>query len=97
MCPSVGTILSYILYWLSCIATLLYMKWSEGRTTFFGRKSAAYHKREARRVEKAISSTDNSGRSEPSYSPLLAEDAKKEPATPGLQAGERSAYNLERA
>ncbi|BGP23526.1 high-affinity iron permease [Rhodotorula toruloides] len=46
---TIGTILSYVFYWFAAIACLVYMKWSEGRTTIFGLKSAAWNRRAARR------------------------------------------------
>ncbi|GAA6051076.1 hypothetical protein NBRC10513_000944 [Rhodotorula toruloides] len=46
---TIGTILSYIFYWLAAIVCLVYMKWTEGRTTFFGFKSEAWYRRAARR------------------------------------------------
>lgn len=48
--------MQYCFYWIACIFTLVYMKWSEGRTTLFGFKSAAYHRREARRARAEASS-----------------------------------------
>lgn len=45
---TIGTILSYIFYWLAAIVCLVYMKWTEGRTTFFGYKSEAWYRRAAR-------------------------------------------------
>jgi hypothetical protein len=47
---TVGTILAYVFYWLTCVAALVYMKWKEGRTTFLGLKSKAWHRREARKI-----------------------------------------------
>ena len=37
-----GSVLGYVFYWLLAIAILVYMKVSEGRSTFFGYKTAAY-------------------------------------------------------
>lgn len=45
---SYGTILSYVFYWLAVAVCLVYMKWAEGRTSFFGIESAAAHRRHAR-------------------------------------------------
>jgi len=36
-----GSVLSYVFYWLAVIAALVYMKFKEGRTTFFGKESAS--------------------------------------------------------
>ncbi|GAA5899901.1 hypothetical protein JCM8208_005537 [Rhodotorula glutinis] len=47
---NVGTVVSYCVYWIACILSLVYMKWSEGRTTIFGLKSAAWHRRAERRA-----------------------------------------------
>jgi len=47
---TVGTILCYAFYWIFVIAVLVYMKWSEGRTTLFGLKSRAWHERHAART-----------------------------------------------
>lgn len=46
---SIGTILSYVFYWLSVIAALVYMKWSEGRVALFGHHSQAGKRRQERR------------------------------------------------
>ncbi|KAL8286872.1 hypothetical protein RQP46_003878 [Phenoliferia psychrophenolica] len=48
-----GTILSYVAYWVFVMGALVYMKWSEGRTTFFGYESAAAKRRTARLEAKA--------------------------------------------
>ncbi len=50
---TIGTVLSYILYWLVAIAILVHMKWSEGRTSVLGRKSRRGKEREARQREGA--------------------------------------------
>ncbi|KAM0788269.1 hypothetical protein ACM66B_001418 [Microbotryomycetes sp. NB124-2] len=47
---TIGTILSYVFYWLAVIVALVYMKWSEGRTSVFGFHSAAGKRRLARRA-----------------------------------------------
>ena len=36
---TLGSILAYVFYWLVIAATLVYLKWSEGRASFFGLKS----------------------------------------------------------
>ena len=38
---SLGTVLSYVFYWIVIIVALIYLKWSEGRVSFCGFKSAA--------------------------------------------------------
>jgi len=45
---SIGTILSYVFYWIAVIVGLVWMKWSEGRMTFFGIQSAAAKRTAAR-------------------------------------------------
>lgn len=49
----VGTILSYCFYWMAVIAALVYMKWAEGRVTFFGFHSAAGKRTIARQAARA--------------------------------------------
>ncbi|GAA5976211.1 hypothetical protein JCM10908_005418 [Rhodotorula pacifica] len=71
---TVGSVLAYCFYWIACIATLIYMKWSEGRTTIFGLKSAAWHRRAARRER-----TDASSAGEyETKTPSLEEPNKKD-------------------
>ena len=50
---SIGTILAYVFYWLAVFVALVYMKWSEGRVTLFGFKSAATKRRELKAATKA--------------------------------------------
>lgn len=50
---NLGSILSYVFYWIAVMGGLYYNKWSEGRCTFFGRGSSAYNRRMERRAEKA--------------------------------------------
>ncbi|KDQ13780.1 hypothetical protein BOTBODRAFT_160045 [Botryobasidium botryosum FD-172 SS1] len=45
---TLGTILCYSFYWIAVIGILVYLKWSEGRSTILGFKSRAYREREAR-------------------------------------------------
>ena len=40
--------LGYIAYWVAIAVILVYLKWQEGRMTFFGLKSKALKEREAR-------------------------------------------------
>lgn len=49
--PTVGTVLSYVFYWLLAIAILVYLKFTEGRTTLLGRESAAGRARRVKREE----------------------------------------------
>jgi hypothetical protein len=44
-CRAVGSVLSYIFYWLAAIAVLVYMKYKEGRTKLLGAESAAAKRR----------------------------------------------------
>jgi high-affinity iron transporter len=54
LCPSscyfhtVGTVLSYVFYWLAVIATLVVLKWREGRLRVFGFESASGKARHVR-------------------------------------------------
>ncbi|GAA5852724.1 hypothetical protein JCM8547_002604 [Rhodosporidiobolus lusitaniae] len=48
---TIGTVLAYFFYWAAVIVGVVYMKWQEGRTTFFGLKSAAWYRRAARRAQ----------------------------------------------
>ncbi|WVO16802.1 hypothetical protein L204_104488 [Cryptococcus depauperatus] len=50
---TLGSILSYVFYWILVAATLVVLKWKEGRFVFFGYKSAALQRREARRERAA--------------------------------------------
>ncbi|EJD54574.1 iron permease FTR1 [Auricularia subglabra TFB-10046 SS5] len=53
---TLGTILSYVFYWIAVMGALVYMKFTEGRTTLFGRESKAATARRERaaagRIEK---------------------------------------------
>ena len=67
----VGTILAYILYWLLALAILTYMKWSEGRISVFGLRSAKYEghqqakaRARARREGKVVDAPAPSARDE---------------------------------
>ncbi|KAJ3572927.1 hypothetical protein NP233_g2756 [Leucocoprinus birnbaumii] len=51
---TLGTILAYVFYWIAVIIALIYLKFSEGRTSLLGRQSAAARKREERRAQKAV-------------------------------------------
>ncbi|KAJ3812997.1 Ftr1 protein [Lentinula aff. lateritia] len=51
---TLGSVLSYVFYWLAVIVTLIIMKFQEGRTTLFGYESSAGRARRIRR-EKAAS------------------------------------------
>ncbi|GAA5992726.1 hypothetical protein JCM11641_004867 [Rhodosporidiobolus odoratus] len=55
-----GTIISYVFYWIAAMVSLVYMKWQEGRCTFFGFKSAAWYRREARRAQVSSTSSPSS-------------------------------------
>jgi len=46
---TLGTILSYVFYWLAVIATLVFLKWREGRVRVFGFESAVGKARRLRR------------------------------------------------
>jgi len=48
-----GTVLSYVFYWLAVTVALVVMKWKEGRTSVFGKQSAAGLRRDVRHRERA--------------------------------------------
>ncbi|CCM05088.1 uncharacterized protein FIBRA_07295 [Fibroporia radiculosa] len=43
-----GSVASYVAYWVAVVIVLVYLKWKEGRTTLFGRESAAGVRRRER-------------------------------------------------
>ncbi|KXS12723.1 iron permease FTR1 [Gonapodya prolifera JEL478] len=51
---TIGSILSYILYWLSVVFALVYMKWSEGRFVLFGYASPAWQRKQEMRAKKVV-------------------------------------------
>jgi hypothetical protein len=61
---SIGTVLSYVFYWLAVFFALIYMKWSEGRVTLFGFQSAAGKRRDARAALKAQNGGDKQSTTE---------------------------------
>ncbi|KAI0646577.1 Ftr1 protein [Trametes meyenii] len=46
---TIGSVLSYVFYWLAVIATLIVLKFKEGRTKVFGKESAQGRKRRERK------------------------------------------------
>lgn len=79
-----GTILSYVFYWILVAATLVYLKWKEGRISFFGYQSAALQRRhalrEARKAnEVALQNTEQYQTDEKAYN-----------GNQGSEEGERS-------
>ncbi|KAK0215677.1 Ftr1 protein [Armillaria fumosa] len=48
---TLGTVLSYVFYWLAVIVTLMFLKVKEGRSKFFGYESATGARRRIRREE----------------------------------------------
>lgn len=83
---TIGTILSYIFYWLSVVVALVYMKWSEGRFQILGIKSAAWQRRQERK-ERAAAGL---------YTAETGEDLKKAglAESPGTQAIAEPLYEL---
>ncbi|ORY28144.1 iron permease FTR1/Fip1/EfeU [Naematelia encephala] len=81
---TLGSVLSYVFYWLLIIVTLLYLKWQEGRMTFFGFKSSAHRRREERNLahEAQIARSDVSPESP--YEEKKGSHAEPEPDTPGV-------------
>ncbi|KAJ3749606.1 Ftr1 protein [Lentinula detonsa] len=53
---TLGSILSYVFYWIAVIVTLIIMKYQEGRTTLFGRESSLGRARRIRREKSASQS-----------------------------------------
>jgi len=85
---TIGTILAYVFYWLSIIAALVYMKWQEGRLTFFGLKSDAYY----RRLERGVVDTQGTkGRT--TYTPPRREQEEEEEDAGSKGKDERSSQS----
>ncbi|KAJ4494421.1 Ftr1 protein [Lentinula lateritia] len=57
---TLGSVLSYVFYWLAVIVTLVIMKFQEGRTTLFGHESSAGRARRIRREKAASRPIDGS-------------------------------------
>ncbi|GAA5950946.1 hypothetical protein JCM8115_005014 [Rhodotorula mucilaginosa] len=87
---TVGSVLAYCFYWIACIATLIYMKWSEGRTTIFGLKSAAWHRRAARRARAEASSAGDYETKTPS----LEEPSKKDEVETPIEENRQFASHI---
>ncbi|KAK7434373.1 high-affinity iron permease [Stygiomarasmius scandens] len=51
---TLGTILSYVFYWIAVMVTLLVMKYHEGRTKVLGYESAAGARRRVRREKQSV-------------------------------------------
>ncbi|TFY61301.1 hypothetical protein EVJ58_g4595 [Rhodofomes roseus] len=45
---TIGSVLSYVFYWIAVMITLVYLKWKEGRTKVFGKESQAGVRRRER-------------------------------------------------
>ncbi|KIM42144.1 hypothetical protein M413DRAFT_444611 [Hebeloma cylindrosporum] len=56
---TLGTVLSYVFYWLAVIVVLVYMKYKEGRTKLMGRESAAGVRRRRAREVKEIEAAES--------------------------------------
>jgi high-affinity iron transporter len=52
-----------VFYWVAVVVALTYMKWSEGRCTFFGIKSAAGKRRDVARAAKLNVTREKDGSS----------------------------------
>ena len=55
---TIGSVLSYVFYWLVAIGILVYLNYSEGRMTIFGRRSAEGRRRLERRALKEAAARD---------------------------------------
>ncbi|KAF5343177.1 hypothetical protein D9757_014558 [Collybiopsis confluens] len=51
---TLGSVLSYVAYWIAVVVVLVWMKFKEGRTTIFGYESAAGRSRRFRREKAAV-------------------------------------------
>ncbi|KAK0204181.1 Ftr1 protein [Desarmillaria ectypa] len=61
---TLGTVLSYVFYWLAVIVTLVFLKVKEGRSEFFGYESATGARRRLRREQRAAGAAYDSDMSE---------------------------------
>jgi len=57
---SIGSVLSYIFYWLAVMVVLLCMKYKEGTIKLFGCESAAYRRHIARQSQRSASDREHS-------------------------------------
>lgn len=71
---NIGTILGYVAYWVACILGLVFLKWSEGRTTVLGLKSRAWHRRQERTVDGGVQSKSSEGDEEKKVETPIDED-----------------------
>ncbi|KAJ7731142.1 iron permease FTR1 [Mycena maculata] len=55
---TLGSVLAYVFYWLAVIVVLVVMKYREGRTTLFGRESAAGRRRRVARERDALAAAE---------------------------------------
>ncbi|KZT07990.1 Ftr1 protein [Laetiporus sulphureus 93-53] len=55
---TIGSILSYVFYWLAVIVVLIYLKFKEGRTKLLGKESAAGVRRRERQERLALEAND---------------------------------------
>ncbi|KAJ7698669.1 iron permease FTR1/Fip1/EfeU [Mycena rosella] len=55
---TLGSVLSYVFYWIAVIVVLVVMKYTEGRSKLFGRESAAGARRRAARERQAVAQTE---------------------------------------
>ncbi|KAG6332532.1 hypothetical protein ID866_6556 [Astraeus odoratus] len=55
---TLGSVLSYVFYWLAVIITLVYFKFKEGRTKLFGFESASGKRQREAREKNIVSDTD---------------------------------------
>jgi high-affinity iron transporter len=81
---TLGSILSYVFYWIVIMVVLVYLKWSEGRFSLFGYHSAAGK----RRAENQASNREYSG-----YEPGLQRYEEKA----GSSEGEAETPSVEKS
>lgn len=77
---TVGSVVSYIAYWVVVMAVLVYLKFKEGRTTLFGMESAAgIRRREHREREERKKHAEIEEREREQ---AVSVEEKSRPATP---------------
>ncbi|KAF9809805.1 hypothetical protein IEO21_07248 [Rhodonia placenta] len=79
---TVGSVVSYVAYWVAVIVVLVYLKFKEGRTTLLGKESAAGVRRRERRERIEREDRDDREREEAAAAGEVAVAAVEEKARP---------------
>ncbi|EED84852.1 iron permease FTR1 [Postia placenta Mad-698-R] len=79
---TVGSVVSYVAYWVAVIVVLVYLKFKEGRTTLLGKESAAGVRRRERRERIDREDRDDREREEAAAAGEVAVAAVEEKARP---------------